>query len=136
MPSSFGTQWVTSTDIIEKTLKNLGVTAAGQSVDPEDRLWVSEEIHPMFLKLEQLEICYVPQEDAIPGAWFEDLAAILAGICAPKFGATNDDYIRWVTAGLGGPPSQVPLGAGAAALSLKQQLRGRPSGEPVRAIYF
>lgn len=136
MPSTFGTQWVTGDDIIEKTLKDLGVTAAGQSVDPEDRLWVSEEIHAMFLKLQELEICYVPQWEAIPGAWFDDLAAILAGVCAPKFGINSEDHIRWVTLGLGGPPSPVPLGAGAAALSLKQQLRGRPTGEPVRSFYF
>ena len=136
MVSTFGSQWVTGDDIIQKTLKNLGITAAGQAVDPEDLAWVSEELHPMFLMLEGLEICYVPQFEAIPGAWSGDLAAILSGICAPKFGVTNDDHIRWVTGGLGGPPSNVPLGAGAAALSLKQQTRGRPSGEPARALYF
>lgn len=136
MPSPSGTQWVTVDDIIQKTLDNLGVTAAGQSTDPEDYKVVSDEIQPMFNKLAALEICYTPQSDAIPAAWYEDLAAILAGICAPKFGATNDDALRWIGLGLGGPPSPVPMGAGAGALSLKQQLRGRPTGEPVRALYF
>lgn|SRR5262245_45157979 len=136
MPSSFGQQWVTSDDIIEKTLDNLGVTAAGQDTDPEDRITVAEELNPMFLQLAALEICYVPQLDAIPGAWAEPLSAILSGICAPKFGATDEMMTRWISLGLGGPPSQVPFGAGAAALSLKQQMRGRPTGEPVRAVYF
>jgi hypothetical protein len=90
----------------------------------------------MFAELAALEICYTPQLDAIPVSWFRPLAAILAGICAAKFGATGDDHVRWVSQGLGGPPSQVPLGAGEACLSLKQQLRGRPTHEPVRAVYF
>src|SRR5262245_10897503 len=111
MPSPFGTPWVTGDDVTELALKFLGVTAAGQSVDPEDRLWASEQLQPMFAKLAALEICYTPQLDAIPVAWFEDLASILAGICAPKFGATTDDHVRWVSGGLGGPPSPVPLGA-------------------------
>jgi len=136
MPSPSGTNWVTSDDIVYKALDNLGVTAAGQSTDPEDYQKAAVEIQPMFNELAALEICYLPDLSNIPAAWSRPLGDILAGICAPKFGATDDAHVRWVTMGLGGPPSGVPLGGGAAALSLKQQLRGRPTGEPVRTFYF
>jgi hypothetical protein len=136
MPSPSGTQWVTSDDVILLTLGNLGVTSTGQSIDPEDYQRVQNQVMPTFLKLAALEIAYVPQLDAIPGAWFADLAWILAGECAPLFGSATEDHIRFLTLGLGGPPSSVDIGAGAAAKSLKQQLRGRPTGEPVRTFYF
>ena len=131
-----GTQWVTADDVIIETLKNLGITSAGQAIDPEDYQFVQEKLIPTFLKLAALEICYVPQLDAIPGAWFSDLAWIMAGECAPKFGSNSDDHMRYLSLGLGGPPSQVDIGAGAGAKSLKQQIRGRPTGEPVRTWYF
>jgi hypothetical protein len=136
MPSPSGTQWVTSDDIVNETLKNLGVASAGQNIDPEDYQFVQEKIMPMFQKLANLQVCYVPQLSAIPGAWFDDLAAIMSQACCMKFGANPEDHQRWAALGLGGPPSPVPFLAGTAALSLIQQMRGRPTGEPERAIYF
>lgn len=136
MPSPSGTQWVTADDIILQTLENLGVLSVGQSTDPEDYARVQASIQPTFNKLAALQVCYTPQLDAIPAAWFNDLSWIMAQECAPKFGSNTEEHIRFCTLGLGGPPSQVPFLAGTAALSLIQQMRGRPTGEPARTFYF
>ena len=59
------------------------------------------------------------------------LADVVAGECASKFGATPDDVMKLTQKGLGVPP-----GSGAAALSLKQMMRARPTGEVLLVEYF
>lgn len=125
----------TSSDLVTETLANLGVLSAGQPVDPEDFNYVNEKLDSIFRKLGALEICYVPDPDNIPGAWFSDLADIVAGECATKFGSNPDHYSMLVMRGLGGVGS-VPVGAGSAAQSLKIMSRGRPTGEPLQTDSF
>lgn len=117
----------TSSDLILEVLANLGVLAAGQTVAPEDFAYVETRLDSIFRKLAALEIVYAADPNNIPGEWFIDLAAIVAGECAVKFGAGPE----FVAAGLGVPP-----GSGAAAQSLKIMLRGRPTGEPLRVVCF
>jgi hypothetical protein len=121
----------TADDLVLEALANLGVFAAGQTVSPEDYNYVNDRIDAIFRKLAALEICYVPDFENIPGEWFIDLAAIVAGECAVKFGASADYIGVLIQSGLGTPP-----GSGTAALSLKQMLRGRPTGEPQRTESF
>jgi hypothetical protein len=125
----------TSNDLVYEALANLGVLAAGQSVDPTDFSAVSEKLDSIFRKLAALEICYVPDANNIPGAWFSDLADIVAGECAMKFGSNADHYSMLIMRGLGGV-GEVPVGAGAAAQSLKQMTRGRPTYESLRTESF
>jgi hypothetical protein len=128
MPGAFKT----STDLVNKALANLGVLSPGQPVDVEDFNYVLAEVDPMLRKLNKLEIVYVGDPDAIPGEWFSDLADILAGECASKFGAVGPEQRGLlVNVGLGVPP-----GAGAAALSLKQITRGRPTYEILQTDYI
>jgi hypothetical protein len=89
----------------------------------------------LLRKLAALEICYVPDEDNIQPEWFSDLADILAGESAVKFGVTNDDYVKLVNRGLGGAGG-VPIGAGTAAMSLKIMQRGKPTYEILRTESF
>lgn len=117
----------TSSDLILEALANLGVLAAGQTVAPEDFSYIETRLDAILRKLAALEIVYAPDPNNIPGEWFIDLAAIVAGECAQKFGAGPE----FVQLGLGAPP-----GAGAAAQSLKIMLRGRPTGEPLRVQCF
>ena len=117
----------TSSDLVLEALANLGVLAAGQTVAPEDFNFISSRLDAIFRKLAALEIVYVPDSQNIPGEWFVDLAAIVAGECASKFGAGPE----LVVSGLGAPP-----GSGVAALSLKIMMRGRPTGEPLRVVCF
>ena len=121
----------TQNDLIVEALANLGVLAAGQSIDPEDFSYVEEKLDSILRKLAALEICYVPDANNIPGAWFSDLADIVAGECATKFGSNPDHYAMLLSRGLGGVAS-VPVGAGAAAQSLKQMTRGKPTFEILR----
>jgi hypothetical protein len=122
----------TQQDLVNKALANLGVLSPGQPVDIEDFNLVQIEVDPMLRKLNGLEIVYVADAEAIPGQWFSDLADILAGECATKFGAVSPEhYGLLVNRGLGMPP-----GAGIAALSLKQQTRGRPTFEILQTDYI
>jgi len=127
MPGAFRT----SAELVTKVLANLGVLAVGQSIDPEDAAAIQSEIDPLLRKLNALEIVNVPDPDNIPGAFFSDLADILAGECATKFGANPDHYTVLIQRGLGAPP-----GAGVAALSLKQITRGRPTYEILQTDYL
>lgn len=119
--------FLTYSDLILEALANLGVLAAGQTVAPEDFNYVQSRLDSIFRKLGALEIVYVADPSNIPGEWFLDLVAIVAGEVAQKFGG-GPEFIKL---GLGVPP-----GSGAAAQSLKIMLRGRPTGEPQRVECF
>lgn len=123
----------TYSDLILEALANMGVLSPGQSLAAEDFAYVEEKLDSIFRRLGALEIVYVADPNNIPGEWFSDLADIVAGECATKFGA---DVATLKAAGLGGPPSPVPLCAGAAAQSLRMMLRGRPTGEVLRTEVF
>lgn len=123
----------TSRDLVLEVLANLGVLASGQTVAPEDFAYVNSRLDSIFRKLGALEIVYVPDPDNIPGEWFSDLADIVAGECARKFGASDAGAL--INLGIGGFGG-VPVGGGTAAQSLKIMTRGRPTGEPLRVESF
>jgi hypothetical protein len=132
----------TANDLILEALANLGVLAAGQPIDPEDYSYVEEKIDAVFRKVDALEIVSLPDPTQvglnvafIPSAYFSDLADILAGECATKFGETPDVYQMLIMRGLGGVQG-IDVGFGAAAKSLRSIVRGKPTGEVVRAEYF
>ena len=125
----------TSSDLITEALASLGVLSAGNPIDPEDFNWINEKLDSIFRDIAGLEICYVPDPNNIPGAWFDNLADIVAGQCASKFGLVGQEFIDKVNAGLGGA-GNVPIGAGTAAQSLKIKSRGRPTYEPLRIMNF
>lgn len=129
----------TQADLINEALANLGVLSAGQPTDPEDYNYVGEKLDAIVRKLAGLEIVFVPDTNNIPGAWFSDLADIVAGECATKFGVTGAALADLVNKGLGGATGAagpVPVGGGSAARSLKQMQRARPTGEVLRVEYF
>jgi hypothetical protein len=125
----------TSTDLITEALANLGVLAAGQPIDVEDFNWIQEKLDSIYRKLGALEVVYVPDPNNIPGAWFADLADIVAGECASKFGLVGQELMDKINKGLGGSGG-VEIGAGTAAKSLKIITRGRPTYEPLRIMNF
>lgn len=128
-------QYRTSIDLVNEALANLGVLVAGQTADVEDFNYVNEKLIAIFDKLNALEICQVPDRGNIPGLWFSDLADIVAGECCTKFGVTSDDYVKLINKGLGGAQG-IDVGSGAAAKSLRQINRGRPTYETVFSHYF
>lgn len=127
----------TQAELILEALKNLGIIAAGQPVDPEDFSYVNEKIDPIFRQLMGLEIVAVPDPNNIPAAWFSSLADIVAGECATKFGLVGKDLEDKINKGLGGAAGTgVPIGAGTAAQALKIMTRGRPTYEPQRFVNY
>ena len=121
----------TQTDLVDETLKNLGVLAAGNAADPEDYNYVSEKVDPTLRMLASLDICYVGDPDNIPGELFSALADVMADQCSSKFGSTPEDRAALSAKGLGVPP-----GTGAGAMILRQINRGRPTYEPLRTYSF
>ena len=128
-----------SIDLVTEALANLGVLAPGQPIDAEDFNYVNEKLDSIFRKVAALEIVTVADANNIPGAYFSDLADIVAGECCTKFGVTPDDYVMLVNRGLGGANIQnggADVGQGAAAKSLRAIVRLRPTGERLQVEYF
>lgn len=125
----------TSSDLVLGALGELGVFSPGQAVSPEDFATINNDLDSILRKLGGLEIVYVADQNNIPGEWFMDLVLILAGEKASAFGAVGQELDTFINRGLGGSGA-VPVGAGAAAQSLKVMLRGRPTGEPQRTESF
>ena len=82
-----------------------------------------------------MDLPYVSDVNNIPSIWFPDLADIVAGEFAYRFGATKDDADDLINKGLGGK-NGVDVGFGAAAKSLRMIMRGRPTGQPLQIDYF
>ena len=133
MPSN--SPFRTSSDLVLQVLKDTGILSVGQPVDPDDFSNVNDNLDSIFRKIAALEIAYVSDRDNIPGAWFKDLASIVAGECASALGIVGQEYVTTVNNGLGGQGG-VPIGAGAAAQSLKIITRGRPTYEIFRMQCF
>ena len=125
----------TSTSLVNAALGILGVVSAGQPPDIEDFNLINDELGPLFRKLGGLDLPYVADVNNIPSVWFPDLADIVAGEFALRFGATPDDLVKYVNKGLGGV-NGVDVGFGAAAKSLRAIMRGRPTGQPLQIDYF
>lgn len=125
----------TSADLAVQALVKLGVFAVGQALSPEDFATISNNLDSIFRKLAALEIVYVADPNNIPGEWFTDLVLIVAGESAEDFGVAGADMDTKINRGLGGA-GNVPVGAGAAAQSLRVMLRGRPTGEQLRTESF
>lgn len=115
----------TRNDLVLQALANLGVLAAGQTPATEDFDTVDEHVDQVIASLDERGIITVDDVEAIPASWFGPLAVILADDAAPEFGLP------------GMPPSassRDPV-ANAADL-LRQMVRGKPTGEPMRGDYF
>lgn len=125
----------TSSDLVLQVLDDLRVTSVGQPIDVEDFAKVNNQLDSIFRKLAGLEIVFVADPNNIPGAWFFDLAKIIAGEVCGGFGYVGQEFIDKVNEGLGGQGG-VEIGAGAAAKSLKVMLRGKPTFETQRIMNF
>jgi hypothetical protein len=130
-------QYRTLNDLISEVLAKLGILSAGQPVDPEDYNYVFSAYDGILRKLAGLEIVTLSSYDttSIPGAWFMDLASIIAGEVCSKFSYTGQDRTEMMNAGLGDGVT-VEVGGGAAAKSLKQMTRLKPTLEPLKVTYF
>jgi hypothetical protein len=127
MPGAFRTQ----TDLVNAVLGNLGALAIGQIPNVEDVASVTNSIDPILRELAGLDICYIADSNAIPGALISPLADIIAGELANGWGKLGDEFAQLMQRGLGVPP-----GSGSGAMAIKQIMRGRPTYEALRVQYF
>jgi hypothetical protein len=135
-------QYRTINDLFSEALAKLGVLSSGQPVDPEDYNYILAAYDGILRKLDGLDIVHLSSYDvsAIPGNWFIDLASIIAGECASKFGYTGPELYAKMNEGLGGgvnPDGSVTdVGMGSAAKSLKAMGRLKPTFEPLIVEYI
>jgi hypothetical protein len=125
----------TSTELITLVLQRSGLLSIGNSPDLEDVANVNTQLDSIYRKIAGLEIAYVSDPNNIPGAWFSDLADIVAGECGTSLGIVGEELTSLVNKGLGGVGG-VEIGAGTAAKSLKIMTRGRPTYEVQRIQNF
>jgi hypothetical protein len=127
----------TSSDLITLVLQRTGLLSSGSPQDNDDTTNVQSQLDPIFRKLAALEIVFIADPDNIPGAFLSDLADIVAGECASALGIGDGELPGLVNKGLGGAAgTQVEIGAGTAAKSLKIMTRGKPTYEIQRIQNF
>jgi hypothetical protein len=80
----------TRDDLVARALVKLTVVGSGQSPDAEDAASIDAAIDGILNDLAARDVVEVPDDDAIPSEWFEDLAEIVAQSCARDFGRPKD----------------------------------------------
>jgi hypothetical protein len=80
----------TRDDLVARALVKLTVVGSGQSPDAEDAASIDAAIDGILNDLAARDVVEVPDDDAIPSEWFEDLAEIVAQCCARDFGRPKD----------------------------------------------
>jgi hypothetical protein len=125
----------TSAELITLVLQRAGLLSSGSPQDNDDTTNVQSQLDAIFRKLAGLEIVFIPDPDNIPGAFFSDLADIVAGECASSLGVGDGELPNLINKGLGGM-GNVEIGAGTAAKSLKIMSRGKPTYEIQRIQNF
>jgi hypothetical protein len=79
----------TRAELVSRTAKRLGVLPAGQSLSAEDSASIDEEIDAMCADLASRRVYDVADDEDIPDEAFVWLADVLAVICAPDFGMSE-----------------------------------------------
>lgn len=113
----------TRAELVEKTLENLGVLAAGQSPQVEDTARVTNDLDALMAEFKEREIVDVPA-DVIPLAYFKPLAAMVAYECRGSFGVGLEEEAKLKNAN------------DEAIMKLKVMTRVKPTGEPVQTTWI
>lgn len=111
----------TRADLIKRTLKVLGVLAAGQDPAAEDYETVDEQIDPKLADLSARDVIVLSATDEFDEAVFLPLAAVMAHAVAADFGV------------------QVPLGSMSlldAENALRRQQQNGPFNSPIPIEFY
>lgn len=111
-------------DLVLEILENLGVLAAGQTVGPEDTSRVDEKLPSTIAYLAAAEVVSIPDLDAIPQEFFQQLSDICAYELRAKFGVVGDFA------------ATLEKKNAEAYAAIKVMTRGRPTGEIVKGEFF
>lgn len=80
--------------LVNRSLRKLGVIGAGQAASAEDFAVVNEVVQPIMDDLGTRSIYFWGDPDQIDDASSEHLAEILANSCAKDFGKAPDENVR------------------------------------------
>ena len=109
----------TQDELIARALTKLKVIGSGQSPDAEDQATVAGAVDGVLADLRARDVVDVADVEAVPAAWFESLADILAQAVADDFGAERD-------------ANRIA----AAEAALRRKIATGPTYERQRAEYF
>jgi hypothetical protein len=85
----------TRDDLInEVAYTKLRIAGTGQPLEPEYEDEIDRKIDPLFAQLSVDQVCHIGNSDAIPSEWFENVASLLANICAPMKGKPFDPSLK------------------------------------------
>lgn len=115
---------MTRAELVERTAKRLGILAAGQSLANEDRVSIDDEVDAVCADLASREVYDVTDDEDIPGDAFVWLADVLAVVCAPDFGMSEQGL------------ASKGISRAQAEMMLRTIKSSRPTYAPVRADYF
>jgi hypothetical protein len=114
----------TFADLVLETLRKLGVVPDGATPGVEETASVTAALPSLLEEYAAREIVFVPDVDNIPDAWLMSLAAMSAYELRTGFGIVGEEA------------ADLQAGNQAAILKLKVMLRGKPTGESLRTLYF
>jgi hypothetical protein len=81
----------TRTDLIHRTLRNLGVLPMGQSPNAEESQQIDDLIDTVLENLHARSVCLqLVDADYIDDALFLPISRVMAAEAAPEFGLAND----------------------------------------------
>src|SRR5690349_10706502 len=107
----------TRADLVNKALDYLGVTAVGQTIDPEAYDAVDNVVDPLVKSLAARELVWIPDLSSIPDEIFLQTAVLVADGCKTNFGLAPDEMDKLAVA--------VVQAEG----QLREMVRGRPTFE-------
>lgn len=83
----------TRSDLINRTLRNLGALPQGQSPSAEEYQSISDIIDWTLADLEKRDIVFVKDVDNLEDEFVQPLGHIIAWRAAPEFGAASDQAL-------------------------------------------
>ncbi len=82
------------TDLIHRTLRNLGALPMGQSPNAEESQQISDLIDVTLAELQARNVCLVSIDaDRIPDEFFMPLGRCIAAAAAPEFGQEGNQAV-------------------------------------------
>ena len=112
----------TRSDLIYRTLRNLGALPQGQTPSNEEYQSISDLIDWTIAELEKRDIVFVKDVDNLEDEFVQPLGHIVAWRAAPEFGAASDQALAAL--------------ATQAEMSLQKMESTRPTRQIAESDYF
>jgi hypothetical protein len=114
----------TRSELIERTLKNLGVWQAGQDLPPEDYHVIDQDLERHLAAMAKADVYIVDDANNVPDEAMTELAAYLANEFAGVFGIAGEEL------------NELKQRAALADMALRYQRRTPPTYQTMQADFF